>query len=283
MYFPKFPPVVIDNKPVEDKLTFIMAKHYCENLQSNLMNLNDSLPPKSGDNVSYWVGTFRQRIYRHGKTTPGILRITNEDDIQTEVNQSTCNVKQGLSDREIYVYTVGFGGLLILNISAVSIFLCCRKCKAKKLQNNKIAEKNGSQNNEEEIIRIGSSYESINDSVICDDIIQMPNSRKREENDRSLTSGPEVSSSRTQNSGYLHPYTTFIDRKETHSYCTKINSHKNSGTYSVSKHSKGASGYAHPFQQLQHKHTEVPTIPKSKYKEPHTVNYLELVDVPNNT
>ncbi|CAG2256820.1 unnamed protein product [Mytilus edulis] len=300
------------SKPIDDKLTFMMAKHYCENFQSKLMNLNDIVPPKSGDNVSYWVGTFRQRIYRHDsgllrlfsvgetntqkrytklisfqvymkqqsktifrqknyttiyihkeKTTPGILRVTHEENTQKKVNQSTCNVNQGFSEREVYVYTVGFGGVLILNISAVSIFLCCRKYKAKQHHQDKtIAEQNDNSTNEEEITRFGGSYESIIDDI---------------------TSGSEVLSSRIQNSEYLHPYTTFTDRKETHSYCTKINFHKSSNTYSVSNLPKVASRYTHPVKQLEHEHTEVQTIPKSNDTELHTVHYLELVDVSNNT
>ncbi|CAC5385994.1 unnamed protein product [Mytilus coruscus] len=162
---------------------------------TNFWNLRLGLPPlRIGGSCS--VKTYR------GKTTPGILRITKEDDIQTKVNQSTCKVKQ-----------VGFVGLLILNISAVSIYLCCHKHRAKQHQNKTIAGQNDISTTKEEITRIGSSYESINERIICDDIIQMPNSRKREENKRSLTSGSEVYSSRTQNSGYLHPYTTFIEIK----------------------------------------------------------------------
>ncbi|VDI79965.1 Hypothetical predicted protein [Mytilus galloprovincialis] len=284
-------------------MAFTMAKHYCENLQSKLMNLNmlnDSLLPNSGDNISYWVGTFRQRIYRHGimesttsglfdktirdniqteatlsaifihkdKTTPGILRITNKDNIQTEVNQNTCNVNQGLSEREVYVYTIGFGGLLIVNVSAVSIFLCCRKYKAKQHHQDKtIAEQNDNSTNEKEITRIGSSYESIIEQVICDDI----------------TSGSVVLSSRIQNSGYLHPYTTFTERTETHSYCTKINIHNSSSTYSVSNLPKVASRYTHHVEQLQHEHKIEQTIPKSNDTQLHTAHYLELVDVSNKT
>lgn len=157
------------------------------------------------------------------------------------------------------MYSIGFGGLLILNISAVSIFLCCRKYKAKHYHQDKtIAEQNDNSINEEEITRFGSSYESIIDDI---------------------TSGSEVLSSRIQNSEYLHPYTTFTDRKETHSYCTKINFHKSSNTYSVSNLPKVASRYTHPVKQLKHEHTEVQTIPKSNDTELHTVHYLELVDL----
>lgn len=35
------------------------------------------------------------------KTTPGILRVTHEENTQKKVNQSTCNVNQGMNT---YVY-----------------------------------------------------------------------------------------------------------------------------------------------------------------------------------
>lgn len=166
------------------------------------------------------------------------------------------------------MYTIGFGGLLILDISAVSIFLCCRKYKEKQHHQDKtISEQNDNSTNEDEITRIGGSYESIIEQVICDDI----------------TSGSEVLSSRIQNSGYLHPYTTFTERKETHCYCTRINFHHSSSTYSVSKLPKVASRYTHPVELLEHEHTEVQTLPNSNDTERHTVHVLELVDVSNNT
>ncbi|VDI79966.1 Hypothetical predicted protein [Mytilus galloprovincialis] len=45
------------NTHAGEKLPFKKAKHYCENLQSKLMNLNESLPQKMKDDVFYWVGT----------------------------------------------------------------------------------------------------------------------------------------------------------------------------------------------------------------------------------
>ncbi|VDI39236.1 Hypothetical predicted protein [Mytilus galloprovincialis] len=228
-----------NSKPIEDELTFTMAKRYCENLQSKLMNLNDIVPPKSGDNVSYWVGTFRQRIYFHDsttsgiyettikdniqtkkkyttiyihkeKTTPGILRVTHEENTQKKVNQSTCNVNQGFSEREVYVYSIGFGGLLILNVSAVSIFVCCRKYKEKQHHQDKtISPKNDNSTNEEEIARVGGSYESIIEQVICDDI----------------TSGSEVLSSRIQNSDtFIHTQHLLKERRHSLLHENKLSS-----------------------------------------------------------
>lgn len=188
-----------------------------------------------------------------------------------------------MSEREVYVYSIGFGGLLILNIFAVSIFLCCRRYNSKQHQKKKETGQFGNLDNDKDKTMIGSSYESTNERVISDDIFQRPHSQTREENNRGPTSGSNLSSLRTLNSGYLHPYTTFTDRKETHSYCTKINFYNSSGAYSVSKLPKVASRYTHPVALLEHEHTELQTIPKSNETELHTVHYLELVDVSNNT
>ncbi|VDI18753.1 Hypothetical predicted protein, partial [Mytilus galloprovincialis] len=53
------------DKPAIPKLPFKIAKQYCENSWSKLIRFNESLPEKTEDNINYWVGTFRHRIFRH--------------------------------------------------------------------------------------------------------------------------------------------------------------------------------------------------------------------------
>lgn len=65
-----------------------------------------------------------------------------------------------MSEREVYVYSIGFGGLLILNIFAVSIFLCCRRYNSKQHQKKKETGQFGNLDNDKDKTMIGSSYES---------------------------------------------------------------------------------------------------------------------------
>ncbi|CAC5368387.1 unnamed protein product [Mytilus coruscus] len=144
--------------------------------------------------------------------------------------------------------------------------------KAKKIQINRIIEQNDIHTNEE---TIESLYESIDESAICDDNIQITNAQESLEEDNTLQSDSEVSS---KSSGYLHPYTPFIGKIKTH--CTQINSTHSSTVSSQSGDNKRDSGYAHPYQQLQQDLEDLRNTPKSDYTELTVIHYSELVDFP---
>ncbi|VDI18751.1 Hypothetical predicted protein, partial [Mytilus galloprovincialis] len=55
--------------PAVLKLPFIKAKLFCENAFGRLISFNESLSDKTENNTYYWLGTFRQPVYRHGVHT----------------------------------------------------------------------------------------------------------------------------------------------------------------------------------------------------------------------
>ncbi|CAC5410139.1 unnamed protein product [Mytilus coruscus] len=158
--------------------------------------------------------------------TSDVYAVTNENYIQTVVSQNTLETKEGLTERGIYVYSARFGGLFILIVSALSIFIYFNRHRSKQLQINQILEHNDNPVNDETLHE--SLYESIDESAICDANIEKSNPQESLEEDTILQSGSEVSS---KSSGYLHPYTTFTKNNTTHLYCTQIKS-DSSSTYS---------------------------------------------------
>ncbi|CAG2253708.1 unnamed protein product [Mytilus edulis] len=149
------------------------------------------------------------------------------------------------TERDIYVYLSGFGGFVLITLSAVPIYICFRKYKSKQLKNNHITEPDNNQTNEESSTE--NVYEIIDESSIFDENIQTTNPTERLEDDKNPQSGSEISST---NSGYLHPYTTFTERNETHTYCTQINTNNSSSLSSSSSSLRRDSGYTHPLRTL---------------------------------
>lgn len=158
-------------------------------------------------------------------------------------------------------------------MSVLLIFKYYKRHKAKKLRINQIIEHNRTQTNEEIIDE--SLYESIDESTICDDNIQITNLKDRKEDDNTLQSGSDVSS---KSSGYLHPYTSFSGKFQKH--CSPIISPHSSSVSLQSGDNKRDSGYTHPYQQLQQENDDRRKTSKSDYTELTAVHYLELVDFP---
>ncbi|XP_063443772.1 uncharacterized protein LOC134724590 isoform X2 [Mytilus trossulus] len=97
--------------PVVQKLPFKDAKQFCENSLHKLMNINERLPQTTENNTHYWIGTFRQFVYRYEEITvrPPTLKIyvlKSTQDIYTQqsttkrertfdlVNMSTMNTER---------------------------------------------------------------------------------------------------------------------------------------------------------------------------------------------
>ncbi|CAC5387516.1 unnamed protein product [Mytilus coruscus] len=103
-------------KPVVEKLPFKEAKQYCENFQSKLMNFNESRPIKTEDNIYYWVGTFRQRVYHHESivhplTTTGPILVKSTQGIYTQqstTRKRTLELDNMTTDRSTSVRTSAY-------------------------------------------------------------------------------------------------------------------------------------------------------------------------------
>lgn len=177
----------------------------------------------------------------------------------------------------MYLYSAGSGGLLLLLLIIVLIIVCRRKTKS---QNQQITFQNDNPNTEEiDSANTDSLYESIDESNLCEDIIQIRNTNASKMLDMNLQPESELSSIKSENSGYLHPYTTLTERKETHLYFTPTNSSTNSGMSCFSENVKRDSEYTHPYNQLQQDNAQLRTAKKSEYTQLTAVYYLELVDV----
>lgn len=176
----------------------------------------------------------------------------------------------GLSEREIYIYSAGFGGLFILILSSLPIFIYVSRHRSKQLRINQILEQNDNSVNEEGLDE--SVYDSIDETAMCGDNFPKRTPLEIKEQDNILQSSSEES---YKSSGYLHPYTTFTENNATHLYCKPMQSNSSSASSSA-ENVKRDSGYTHPYQQLKQK---LQTTPKSEYTELTVVHYLELVDV----
>ncbi|CAG2208089.1 unnamed protein product [Mytilus edulis] len=86
---------------------------------------------------------------------------------------SVAFMKADVTEEEKYVYFTGFGGFLLIILSAVCIYVCFRKYKSKQLDNNHITEPDNNQSNEESSTE--NVYEIIDESSIFDESIPSTN------------------------------------------------------------------------------------------------------------
>lgn len=187
----------------------------------------------------------------------------------------------GASKGNIILVSVGLGGSFVFILSFVSLGLCLRKYKSKLLKNVQLAQQSDLNITDNETDENDSLYESIDESAIYDDNILIPNQQDSLEYDKNEEFESKLSSTESEISGYLNPYTTFIE-KETHLYSTNTNYSNNISPPVSSENIKGDSGYTHPYQQLQQEHKQLQTAQKSDYTELTVVHFLELVDFHNN-
>lgn len=168
-------------------------------------------------------------------------------------------------------------------VSFVILSVCLIKNRSKQSQNIPITIQNDHWiSADNDTTNDDSLYESIDESAICEDNFQNRNPQEGIEEDENMKSESKLSSIKSENSGYLHPYTTFTESKNTHVYCTKAFYSDNTSTSSSSGNEKRYSGYTHPYQQLNKKELELRPAQTSDYTELTVVHYLELVDVQNN-
>lgn len=185
----------------------------------------------------------------------------------------------GLSEREIVLYSVGSSGSILLILFVFLITVCVRKYISKQHSNNPTVQPNDTDN---EAAYSDNLYETIDESAICDETIPIPNLQDNQENDNDINSESELSSTKSEYSGYLHPYTTFTETKETPMYCTQINYHESCITSNKSENINKMSACTNHYQELQDKEESLPTS-SSVYSDLTVVHYLELMDVTNNT
>lgn len=182
-----------------------------------------------------------------------------------------------LSRREMVVYVVGLSCFLLLIILLAFGFVLFYKYKNNQVAKSKISTQESLQGNEISDDDADSSlYASINEDEIYDDNIQIIYSDEAKEVINNKSSESDRSSPKSENSGYLHPYTTVLKDSEQHIYCEEFNYNDTSSESSVRNDTKRDSGYIHPYQQLQ-----VKQIPKSEYSE--LVQYFELIDITKTT
>lgn len=198
-----------------------------------------------------------------------------------EHHVNTYLFSAGATEGNMFLYSAGLGGSFLFIISVVSLSLCLRKYKSKLLKNVQLAQQRDLNITENETDNDDSLYESIDESAIYDDNIQIPNQQESLKYDENVEIESKLSSTESEVSGYLHPYTTFIE-KETHLYSTNTNSSNSSSTPVSLENIRGDSGYTHPYQQLQQEHKQLRTTQKSDYTELTVVHFFELVDVDSN-
>ncbi|CAG2256817.1 unnamed protein product [Mytilus edulis] len=130
------------------------------------------------------------------------------------------------------VYAAGFSLVLLL-----IIMLCFGFGLFYKYKNNqvaKISRRESRRGNEISANDEDSSlYASINEDEIYDDNIQIIYSDKGKEMTNNQASESDRSSPKSENSGYLHPYTTVFKNSEPHIYCKELNYNDTSSESSV--------------------------------------------------
>lgn len=171
---------------------------------------------------------------------------------------------------EIIVYSVGSSSSILVIASLCFLFFCFYNNKRKDDKQGRISIQDSHEANDEN----GSVYDSINESEIYDDNIQIIYSEETTIALSRQTSDSEESSKESGCSGYLHPYTTVTKDVETHMYCTQITSYDSSSSSFTTDDMTRDSGYTHPYQQLE----AIKSV-ESKSEYSNLVQYLELIDI----
>lgn len=189
-------------------------------------------------------------------------------------------ISVSLSKIEILIYSAGSSGFLILIVSAVIMCVCFYQHKIKQIskQQTHLHTVRTESIKTTDVVE-DSLYDSIDEDALYDDNIIIIYDREivgvRTENDSDV----EISSRKSEASGYLHPYTTVLESCETQAYCTLIKSVDSSSTSFVAVEMKTDSEYTHLYQQLQQERSPET---KTEYSEINVHQYLELVGITGN-
>ncbi|CAG2215525.1 unnamed protein product [Mytilus edulis] len=182
--------------------------------------------------------------------------------------------KEGLSSREVLVYSLGTAAFGITCTFMCIAFILFHRGKTRQLIEHLTIHSENQVN--EDSNSCYSLYEIIDEDAIYDDNILDEYSEYSEDNYCKPES--DGSTLNSEKSGYLLPFVTMIPNhgQEEHPYSKDEKSNGESSASSLSNHMEKYFKVINSYEQL---HTEENKQSQSEYAHLHAVQYLELIDM----